>query len=300
MGVLKMKFCVNCGHQLKSDQKFCTNCGAKQPELAQPTTPASSVAPVTPQVTPVAPTQEQATPATPSVAEPVTPTEAATSDVPEQPVTASNVNAPVGQTAGDTGAPVSQTQAPQQSGTSTAETAAPNRGYTYTLNGQFGTQATNRSAQTVAKSTGDSQTIWMVVGAIVLILIGVAGYNGYNTYKRDHQTGQQIANLSGRVARKYLGSDTVTAYYDKSSNEISLEAETDSDLYDTMDDLVNGYDETDDMQPYLSKLKKISTAISPLMPTNSKDVRVEYMNPENTDRYLFIAVNGELTYDFTE
>ncbi|WP_164506312.1 zinc-ribbon domain-containing protein [Levilactobacillus lindianensis] len=329
-----MKFCINCGQQLKAGQKFCTHCGAKQPEFTQPVTPASSAAPVPPQATPVAPTQEQATPVeppvepevplstsdaeppvsqasapvtpdvapiespvTPSVDELVTPTDASTTDAPEQPATP-NVNAPAGQTAGDTGVSGSPTQTPQQPGTSTTGTTAPNSSNPSQY-GQVATQPATTAAQTVAKAAGDSRTIWVVVGAIVLILIGVAGYNGYNTYKRDNLTEQEIANIGDGVTSKYLGNST-TVRYSKSDNVLTVEADEDTDLYDIAYDMTNGYDEADDMAPYLTKLKKISTAMAPLMPTNLKDVRVELLNPQNTNLHLYTAEDGDIIYDFTD
>ncbi|WP_261810064.1 zinc ribbon domain-containing protein [Levilactobacillus humaensis] len=329
-----MKFCINCGQQLKAGQKFCTNCGAKQPEFTQPATPASSAASVAPQAAPVVPTQEQATPVeppvepeipmptsdveppvsqasapaipdvaptespvTPNVDEPVTPTDAATSDAPEAPTP--NVNNPVGQTPGSAGVSGSPTQAPQQPGTSTAGTTTPNGGETYTQNGQVATQPANTPAQTVAKAAGDRRTIWIVVGAIVLILIGVAGYNGYNTYKRDNLTEQEIANIGDGVTSKYLG-NSATVRYSKSDNVLTVEADEDTDLYDIAYDMTNGYDEADDMAPYLTKLKKISTAMAPLMPTNLKDVRVELLNPQNTNLHLYTAEDGDIIYDFTD
>lgn len=328
-----MKFCINCGQQLKAGQKFCTNCGAKQPEFTQPVTPASSAAPVTPQATPVVPTQEQATPTstsdveapvsqksapvtpdvtptespeTPRVDAPVTPTDTATSDAPKAPAPTPtpSVDNLAGQTTGSTGVSGSSTQAttsqaPQQPGTSTAGTSAPNSSNTYTQNGQFATQPATTAAQTVAKAAGDSRTIWVVVGAIVLILIGVAGYNGYNTYKRDNLTEQEIANIGDGVTSKYLGNST-TVRYSKSDNVLTVEADEDTDLYDIAYDMTNGYDEADDMAPYLTKLKKISTAMAPLMPTNLKDVRVELLNPQNTNLHLYTAEDGDIIYDFTD
>lgn len=320
-----MKFCINCGQQLKAGQKFCTHCGAKQPEFTQPATPASSAALVPPQATLVEPSVEpevpmpksdveipvsQASapvtpdvaptesPVTPNVDEPVTPTDAA-----EQPATP-NVDAPAGEettgSAGVLGSPTQATtsQAPQQPRTSTTGTAAPNSSHT-SQNGQVATQPATTPAQTVAKAAGDSRTIWIVVGAIVLIVLGVAGYNGYNTYKRDNLTQQEIANIGDGVTSKYLG-NSATVRYSKSDNVLTVEADEDTDLYDIAYDMTNGYDEADDMAPYLTKLKKISTAMAPLMPTNLKDVRVELLNPQNTNLHLYTAEDGDIIYDFTD
>jgi len=40
--------------------------------------------------------------------------------------------------------------------------------------------------------------------------------------------------------------------------------------------------------------------MSEKMPTDLRDVRVRFMNPENTNRYLYITQDGEVTYDFTK
>lgn len=204
-----MRYCTNCGHQLKAGQQFCTNCGAKQPD--------DSATPVNEQTTSV--------------------------------------------------------QAPQA--TSEQPDANP------------------------SNSNGGLQPLILVLGVILVIALGVGGYRGYNTYKRNHLTQQEIADIGADVANKYLGKGNVSVYYDKSENELYMEAKSGTGLYDRAEDSISSYGDIDSLSPYVGRFKKISKTMSPLMPTDLKDVRVEFMNPENTSRYLYITENGQVNYDFT-
>lgn len=162
--------------------------------------------------------------------------------------------------------------------------------------GQPQTQFTQPAAPVASHGL---RALLLVIGAVVVMALGVGGYYGYNTYKRNHLTEQEIADIGDGVAAKYLGSGNVSVYYDKSDNELTMEAKSGTRLYDRAEDSVSGYGDLDSLSPYVGKFKKISTAMSPLMPTDLKDVRVEFMNPENTDRYLYITENGAVKYDFT-
>ncbi|MCH5465644.1 zinc ribbon domain-containing protein [Levilactobacillus tujiorum] len=144
-----------------------------------------------------------------------------------------------------------------------------------------------------------NQTLWLIVGVIVVITLGIGGYYGSNTYKRNHLTEQEIADIGAGVATKYLGSDAVKVYYNKSDNELTMVAKSGTALYDRAEDSISDYGDIDSLSPYVGKFKKISTAMSPQMPTDLRDVRVEFMNPENTDRYLYVTENGKVAYDFT-
>jgi len=147
--------------------------------------------------------------------------------------------------------------------------------------------------------TTDHSLTWIVIGLIIVVLIGWAGVKSYQTYKRNHLTEQELANIGGDVADNYLGKDVVTVYYGKEDNELDLVAKSGTGLYNRADDVVNGYISANRLTSYVGKFKKISTAMSKKMPTDLRDVRVRFMNPESTNRYLYVTQNGEVTYDFT-
>lgn len=151
----------------------------------------------------------------------------------------------------------------------------------------------------IKKASGGVRTLWIVIAAVAVVILGVAGHYGSNTYKRNHLTEQEIANIGDDVASKYLGSDEVNVYYNKSDNEMTMVAKSGTALYDRAEDSVSYYGNIDSLSSYVSKFKKISAAMSPKMPTDLKNVRVEFMNPANTNRYLYITENGKVTYDFT-
>ena len=160
-----------------------------------------------------------------------------------------------------------------------------------------------RVAPEVTAKADDSSGLKMnliVIGFILLLFAGFFGIQGYKTYKRNHLTEQQLANIGGDVADKYLGTDEVTAYYGKEDNELDLVAKSGTTLYNRADDVVNGYASAGRLKSYISKFEDISTEMSEKMPTDLRDVRVRFMNPENTNRYLYITQDGEVTYDFTK
>jgi len=150
-----------------------------------------------------------------------------------------------------------------------------------------------------AANFSHNPALWLIVGAIVVIVLGIGGYYGANTYKRNHLTEQEIADIGDGVATKYLGSDAVKVYYNKSDNQLTMVAKSGTALYDRAEDSISDYGDTDSLAPYVDKFKKISTAMSPKMPTDLQDIQVEFMNPENTSRYLYVTENGKVTYDFT-
>jgi len=139
----------------------------------------------------------------------------------------------------------------------------------------------------------------IVIGFIILLLVGFFGVKGYQTYKRNHLTEQQLANIGGDVADDILGADEVTVYYSKENNELDLVANSGTTLYDRADDVVNGYASAGRLKSYVSDFEDISTEMSKKMPTDLRDVRVRFMNPENTDRSLYTTQDGEVKYDFT-
>ena len=47
-----------------------------------------------------------------------------------------------------------------------------------------------------------------------------------------------------------------------------------------------------------NSLEKISAELSPKMPTSLKDVNIVLLNPLNSNLDLYIASEGEVTYDY--
>ncbi|MFC6181442.1 zinc-ribbon domain-containing protein [Lactiplantibacillus daowaiensis] len=168
------------------------------------------------------------------------------------------------------------------------------------------TSAATETPQRAAQATtvpddeeSSRQMKWLIIGIIVALLVAVGGAMGYQTYKRNHLTEQDIADIGYDVATNSLGDD-ITVYYDKTNNNMDIVAKSGSSLYNRADDVVNGYISAGRLTSYVGKFKKISTEMAKKMPTDSRDVRVRFMNPENTNRYLYITQNGDVTYDFTK
>ncbi|MFD1421936.1 zinc-ribbon domain-containing protein [Lactiplantibacillus songbeiensis] len=160
-----------------------------------------------------------------------------------------------------------------------------------------------RVAPEVTAKADDSSGLKMnliVIGFILLLFAGFFGIRGYQTYKRNHLTEQELANIGSDIADKYLGEGQVTVYYDKETNELDLVAKTGTKLYNRADDVVNGFANVSKLKPFRSAFEEISIDMSEKMPTNLRDVHVRFMNPANTNRYLYIWQDGEVTYDFTK
>lgn len=196
-----MKFCVNCGKQIKSTERFCTYCGAKQPEIVN------------------------------------------------------------------------------------KDDVVPN-------NAQQSAQNLN-----IHSSASNSTSILVIIGIIVVIILGIGGKYGYDTYQRNHLSQQQIADMGFSVANHYFDNE-VNDFYSKANNTMDIRPKTGTTVYNTLDVAIYGYPNEARLDKYKSQLKKVSNNLNPKMPTSLKGVEVRLMNPENNNRYLYIAKNGKIIYDF--
>ncbi|WP_421022358.1 zinc-ribbon domain-containing protein [Limosilactobacillus fermentum] len=149
-----------------------------------------------------------------------------------------------------------------------------------------------------------------IVGLIAIIVIGFAGLQSFNAYKRNHLTPQEITDIGATVVDEHMSGCTVT--YSKEDNQLLINASEGSELYDKLADILNDPDILDDpdilndqdssgeLKTVKNSLKKISAELSPKMPTSLKDVNIILLNPANSNRKLYVASEGKITYDFTK
>ncbi|AVK63389.1 hypothetical protein C5Z26_04405 [Lactobacillus sp. CBA3606] len=157
-------------------------------------------------------------------------------------------------------------------------------------------QSTSQSAPTAPAS---HSSLSIIIGVIVLVIVVGLGKYGYDTYQRNHLSEQAIADISQTVVTEHLGSSN-EVYYSKRTNTIRVIPDYDSKLYQAVEDVITYNDGNGIISTYLEKFKKISEEMADKMPTKDHDVKVQLVNPENEDRYLYIVENGTVVYDFND
>ena len=155
------------------------------------------------------------------------------------------------------------------------------------------------SKQAMPESSQSKSILMLVLGLVLIIAIVFGGKKAYSTYQRNHLSEQDIADISQRVTTKYLGSDN-KVYYSKADNLISIVPGTSSNLYSDLEDVLDDSSDASEMTPYVTKLKKISTEMAEQMPTKDHNVKVQLVNPDIHERYLYTVTNGTVNYDFTD
>ncbi|MDY0839824.1 hypothetical protein [Lacticaseibacillus paracasei] len=86
--------------------------------------------------------------------------------------------------------------------------------------------------------------------------------------------------------------------YSKEANQLTINASEGSALYDKLIDILDDQDSPSELKTVKNSLEKISAELSPKMPTSLKDVNIVLLNPLNSNLDLYIASEGEVTYDY--
>lgn len=135
-----------------------------------------------------------------------------------------------------------------------------------------------------------------IVGLIAIIVIGFAGLQSFNVYKRNNLTQQEIADIGATVVDEHMSGCNVS--YSKEANQLTINASEGSELYDKLIDILDDQDSPSELKTVKNSLEKISAELSPKMPTSLKDVNIVLLNPLNSNLDLYVASEGKITYDY--
>lgn len=109
-------------------------------------------------------------------------------------------------------------------------------------------------------------------------------------------TQQEIADIGATVVDEHMSGCDVS--YSKEANQLTINASEGSALYDKLIDILDDQDSPSELKTVKNSLEKISAELSPKMPTSLKDVNIVLLNPLNSNLDLYIASEGEVTYDY--
>lgn len=135
-----------------------------------------------------------------------------------------------------------------------------------------------------------------IVGLIAIIVIAFVGLQSFNVYKRNNLTQQEIADIGATVVDEHMSGCDVS--YSKEANQLTINASEGSALYDKLIDILDDQDSPSELKTVKNSLEKISAELSPKMPTSLKDVDIVLLNPLNSNLHLYVASEGEITYDY--
>ncbi|EKQ05348.1 hypothetical protein LCAA2362_1913 [Lacticaseibacillus casei A2-362] len=95
-----------------------------------------------------------------------------------------------------------------------------------------------------------------IVGLIAIIVIGFAGLQSFNVYKRNNLTQQEIADIGATVVDEHMSGCNVS--YSKEANQLTINASEGSELYDKLIDILDDQDSPSELKTVKNSLEKIS------------------------------------------
>ncbi|KRO22248.1 hypothetical protein IV88_GL001177 [Pediococcus argentinicus] len=162
-------------------------------------------------------------------------------------------------------------------------------------------QTTSDNMVTATATTNKPKNLTAIIIAIVVVavvLIGGLGVFGYQNYKRNHQTQQQVADLGYTKATKVFGKN-IEVYYNKSVNRFDIIGKDGSALDTDVRAAIGDEEPYSTIYKYKDKLKEFNESLKSKMPDKSKDdFETTIVNPVDHTRAIYTVRDGNLVYNF--